>query len=77
MSESSSFTIETRAQAERLRYGVDHSLIGGVVLRRWRIARDLDVAPSTVRSHVHSARAKLGAKSRARAVLIATRHGWV
>ena len=166
-----------RAQAERLRYGVDHSVIGGVVLRRWRIpqviahaverhhapqadgaavvlrladmlshyergsasrpaeleqaagqlgiegqqlrslmyrltrcggprrlrfvpsplsgherdalrgiaaakvykqiARDLDLAPSTVRSHVHNARSKLGANSRAQAVLIATQHGWV
>jgi putative nucleotidyltransferase with HDIG domain len=168
---------DERARAERLRYGIDHSVIGGVVLRGWRIpqvvaraverhhapqadgaaavvrladmlshyergtasrpaelqqaaaqlgiegqqlrslmyrltrcgeprrprfapsplshherdalrgiasakvykqiACDLDLAPSTVRSHVHNACSKLGANSRAQAVLIATRHGWV
>jgi putative nucleotidyltransferase with HDIG domain len=171
------YSPDERANAERLRYGVDHSVIGGVVLRGWRIpqviahaverhhtpqadgaaavlrladmlshyergtasrpaelqhaaaqldidgqllrslmyrltrcgeprrprfapsplssqerdalrgiasakvykqiACDLDVSPSTVRSHVHNACSKLGANGRAQAVLIATRQGWV
>lgn len=41
------------------------------------IAHDLDIAASTVRSHLHNVYAKLGAADRAQAVLIATREGWI
>ena len=41
------------------------------------IARDLNIAVSTVRSHLHNVCAKLGATDRAHAVLIARREGWV
>jgi putative nucleotidyltransferase with HDIG domain len=41
------------------------------------IARDLGIAASTVRSHLHNVYAKLGAADRAQAVLIASREGWI
>lgn len=41
------------------------------------IAHDLNIAASTVRSHLHNVYAKLGAVDRAQAVLIATREGWI
>lgn len=41
------------------------------------IAHDLDIAASTVRSHLHNVYAKLGAADRAQAVLIASREGWL
>lgn len=41
------------------------------------IARDLNIAASTVRSHLHNVYSKLGAADRAQAVLIATRQGWI
>jgi putative nucleotidyltransferase with HDIG domain len=41
------------------------------------IAADLDLAPSTVRSHLHKAYQKLGVVDRAQAVLRATEMGWI
>jgi putative nucleotidyltransferase with HDIG domain len=41
------------------------------------IAHDLGIAASTVRSHLHSVYAKLGAVDRAQAVIVATREGWI
>jgi putative nucleotidyltransferase with HDIG domain len=41
------------------------------------IALELDVAVSTVRSHLHNAYAKLGVDDRAQAVLRATEMGWL
>jgi putative nucleotidyltransferase with HDIG domain len=41
------------------------------------IARELGVATSTVRSHLHSIYAKLGVDDRAQAVLRATEMGWI
>lgn len=41
------------------------------------IGRDLNVAASTVRSHLHNVCSKLGAADRAQAVLMATREGWL
>jgi putative nucleotidyltransferase with HDIG domain len=41
------------------------------------IAAELDVATSTVRSHLHKAYAKLGVADRAQAVLRATAMGWI
>lgn len=41
------------------------------------IAHDLNIAASTVRSHLHNVYAKVGAVDRAQAVLIATREGWI
>lgn len=42
-----------------------------------QIAEDLDLAVSTVRSHLHNAYAKLGSADRAQAVLRATEQGWL
>jgi DNA-binding NarL/FixJ family response regulator len=41
------------------------------------IARDLGLATSTVRSHLHNVYAKLGVDDRAQAVLRATDKGWI
>src|SRR4029079_16694437 len=41
------------------------------------IGHDLNIAASTVRSHLHNVYSKLGAVDRAQAVLIATREGWI
>lgn len=41
------------------------------------IARELGLATSTVRSHLHSTYAKLGVEDRAQAVLRATEMGWI
>ena len=41
------------------------------------IALDLNIAASTVRSHLHNVYSKLGAADRAQAVLIATKEGWL
>jgi DNA-binding NarL/FixJ family response regulator len=42
-----------------------------------RIADDLGVSLSTVRTHALSAGAKLGTRSRTQAVLVATTAGWL
>lgn len=42
-----------------------------------QIAHDLGLSTSTVRTHLHNVYGKLGAVDRARAVLIATEHGWL
>jgi DNA-binding NarL/FixJ family response regulator len=41
------------------------------------IAATLGVSASTIRSHLHSAYAKLGVEDRAQAVLLATEMGWI
>jgi DNA-binding NarL/FixJ family response regulator len=41
------------------------------------IAVELDVAASTIRSHLHNAYAKLEVRDRAQAVLRATERGWI
>jgi DNA-binding NarL/FixJ family response regulator len=42
-----------------------------------QIAKELDLAPSTVRSHLHRVYKKLGVVDRAQAVLLATERGWI
>lgn len=42
-----------------------------------QIARDLQLSPSTVRSHLHNVYGKLGALDRAQAVLMAAENGWL
>jgi putative nucleotidyltransferase with HDIG domain len=42
-----------------------------------QIARELELSPSTVRSHLHNVYGKLGAVDRAQAVLTATKRGWI
>ena len=42
-----------------------------------QIATELDLSTSTVRTHLHNIYGKLGARDRARAVLIATERGWI
>ena len=42
-----------------------------------QIARELGLATSTVRTHLHNTYSKLGAVDRAQAVLIATERGWI
>ena len=41
------------------------------------IAQDLELAPSTVRSHIHGAYRRLGVSDRAQAVLLAAQRGWI
>jgi DNA-binding NarL/FixJ family response regulator len=41
------------------------------------IARDMDIAASTVRTHLHVAYRKLGVVDRAQAVLRAAERGWI
>lgn len=59
--------------------GQEREVIRGLAASKLykEIARDLDIAPSTVRSHMHNAYPKLGATGRAQAVLVATRRGWL
>ena len=45
--------------------------------RNKEVATQLGVAESTIRSHLFNAYAKLGVSDRARAVLVATDHGWI
>jgi len=42
-----------------------------------QIALELDLSPSTVRTHLHNIYGKLGAVDRAQAVLMATERGWI
>jgi putative nucleotidyltransferase with HDIG domain len=42
-----------------------------------QIAHDLELAPSTVRSHLHAAFGLLGVADRAQAVLLAAERGWI
>lgn len=42
-----------------------------------QIATRIEVAPSTIRTHLHNIYVKLGAVDRAQAVLIAVRSGWI
>jgi putative nucleotidyltransferase with HDIG domain len=42
-----------------------------------QIARELDLAPSTIRSHLHRIYKKLGVVDRAQAVLLASERGWI
>jgi HD-like signal output (HDOD) protein/DNA-binding CsgD family transcriptional regulator len=50
-------------------------LARGLVYKQ--IGQELDISPSTIRSHLHNAYKKLGAIDRAQAVLIATKAGWL
>jgi HD-like signal output (HDOD) protein/DNA-binding CsgD family transcriptional regulator len=50
-------------------------LARGLVYKQ--IGQELDISPSTIRSHLHNAYKKLGAIDRAQAVLIATEAGWL
>ncbi len=50
-------------------------LARGLVYKQ--IGQELEISPSTVRSHLHNAYQKLGAIDRAQAVLIATKAGWL
>jgi len=42
-----------------------------------QIAHQLDLSPSTVRSHLHRIYTRIGAADRTQAVLIARQHGWI
>ncbi len=55
--------------------GVLQRLAEGKVYKQ--IAHELNLSPSTVRTHLHNIYGKLGAVDRAQAVLIATERGWL
>ena len=42
-----------------------------------RFGARLSLAPSTIRTHLHNAYAKLGVEDRAQAVLVASARGWI
>jgi putative nucleotidyltransferase with HDIG domain len=50
-------------------------LARGLVYKQ--IGQELDLSPSTIRTHLHNAYKKIGAMDRAQAVLIATKAGWL
>jgi putative nucleotidyltransferase with HDIG domain len=60
----------SRRETEALRRLADGMVYGA-------IAEEMEVSPSTIRSHLHSVYAKLGVADRAQAVLRATERGWI